>query len=663
MASSLNLGFSLWTDGMEWTSLLSRQLDGGTAVWDGNSSATAVNPLSGVFPGPGSPLKVTQQASPNMSVLVNAGYCAVAHLTQGHGIYIFGLLAQGTITVSANASGQTRIDLIIARVNDLGSPSSSCDIEIVAGTPGGGQPATPGTSLLLATITVANGASSITTANITDKRTFTVAPGGILPAATSAAPPAAPGQVVYDTTAGILKREASAQKFSLLLTVPGTYTWTRPANSTLPRVALVASGSGGGGYDGSNDQPASGGPGGEWAEEPEGSPVLSSLGIGDVLTIVVPAAGQGSGVGQANQTAGADATASAHAVVLVRAHAGPAGVNGPGQSVPGGTGSTATIHHDGGLGAAGTQDGAAGGGGGSGGPTAPGNPGQQSSGPFGGHGGIAVPDGGPGGTGGGPFADGQPPAFGPGGGGGGSPGADGTSGPAADGQAILEWTIQPAALTALATADTEISDVDTSTGTSGSSGLTPASGSSFGWGIGYGSTEFTGGGFFGFGSGFDADGITVPQIQVEFDADGQTDFQLDAKWGLVVAEAAVDSSSPSISSGRVRVFLMIDSTILDSVWLMCAASGGVTKAGDAGSFTCYTSASLGTTPAAGTHTATLAIQTRNTLSGQLSGAHIGNLASTSTSSHAFGSVPGGFTSALTAEHCYLRVAGILASAV
>ena len=48
--ASIALGYPLWTDGMEWTSLLQRQFDGGAAVWDANTSATAVNPLGGVFP-------------------------------------------------------------------------------------------------------------------------------------------------------------------------------------------------------------------------------------------------------------------------------------------------------------------------------------------------------------------------------------------------------------------------------------------------------------------------------------------------------------------------------------------------------------------------------------------------------------------------------------
>jgi hypothetical protein len=430
MPGSANLGFPLYVDGMTWTSLLSRQFAGGAAVWDANTSATAVSPMGGVFQGPAGPLQVTQEGTPGMGVLVNAGYCCVPHPTAGHGAYIFGLLAQGNLTVTANSSGQTRVDIVVARVYDLGSSSSYCDVEIIAGTPGSGQPAAPSAALLLAAVTVASGASSITAANITDKRTFTVAPGGVVPASSSALPAAGPGQVVYNTSTGALERGSAA-----------------------------------------------------------------------------------------------------------------------------------------------------------------------------------------------------------------------------------------GALVALAAAFGGISDIGTSTGTTGSSGLTAGdSASGYGWGIGYGSTVYSPGGW-GEGYGFNADNTIVTEIQVTFTADGQTDFAIDAKWGMAVPEAAADSSSPSISSGQCRIIIMLDNTILDMVCLRCAASGGTTQPGDAGSWTYYTSALQGSTPAAGTHTATLAVETRHTLSGQLSGAHVGNLASTGTSSDAFGSVPGSFTAALTKENCYLRVAGILASTI
>ena len=646
MASSVDLGYCLWQDGMTWSSLLSRQFEGGAATWDGNTSATAVSPLSGVFAG-GTAMQVTQAASPAMSVLVNAGYCAVAHLTQGHGVYIFGTLAQETLTVASNSSGQTRTDLILARVYDTANSSSFCDVEIVAGTPGGGQPATPGTSLLLATVTVASGASSILNASITDKRAYTAAPGGILPV-TGTAPPVAAGQVVLD---GTLQRAASPLTFTQTWSEPGTYTWTMPANTLPPDLQATAGGGGGGGYDGSNNVSGGGAGGGEYAEEPE----QGGLSTGNVLTIVVGAAGAASGTGGSAQTAGADTTISHGASVLVHAHGGSAGVNGDGGTAPGGTGSTNTVHFDGGRGGSGDPDGDTGEGGGGGSSAGPGSPGQAGltgGTPFFGAGGTAVPGGGPGGRGGGDDSDGQPPPYGPGGGGGGTSGAGNSSGAGQAGQAVITWTVQPSTLTALASADTEESTVGTSTGTVGSSGLTPGdSGSSYGWGIGYGSV-----------SGDDTDGTVAYEMQVQFDADGSTDFEVSAKWGLAVPEVALGASGTT-SRGQCAIVLLLDGTVLDTLYLRCAYTGGVTYPGDAGTFTYYTSASRGTTPGSGTHTATLAIRTQNSYAGGTGGAHVGNLASTGTATDAFGTVSGTYLAALTAENCYLRVAGIAASAI
>ena len=83
-------------------------------------------------------------------------------------------------------------------------------------------------------------------------------------------------------------------------------------------------------------------------------------------------------------------------------------------------------------------------------------------------------------------------------------------------------------------------------------------------------------------------GTCFPEIQVPFTADGHTDYAIDVTWGFVVPEAAVDSAAPSIAWGRCSIIVMIDGTILDMVYLNCAASGGRTYPADAGTFTVYT---------------------------------------------------------------------------
>ena len=125
------------------------------------------------------------------------------------------------------------MDIILARVYDTDNSSSYCDIEIVEGTPGNGQPATPSASFLLAVVAVASGASSITNSNITDKRTFTVAAGGILPSTSAAAPPLAAGQVLLNTSLGLLQRLAPPITYTETWTEPGTYEWTAPFTGTV----------------------------------------------------------------------------------------------------------------------------------------------------------------------------------------------------------------------------------------------------------------------------------------------------------------------------------------------------------------------------------------------------------------------------------------------
>ena len=325
----------------------------------------------------------------------------------------------------------------------------------------------------------------------------------------------------------------------------------------------------------------------------------------------------------------------------------------------GGLGSTNAQHQPGGAGGAGAQapSAAGGGGGGSGSPGAPGGAGGNAIGATPGLGGTAGPGGGAGGRGGVPTGNGAT-AIDPGAGAGGG-GADdviqwNAGGAGKNGTLTLSWTVQPATLTAVATT---ISSDNTTPGqylnlvnTDIAHGHSPGSGSLYGWGIGYGHT-----------SGTTADGVATSEIQVSFAADGHTDYALDARWGIVIPEAAADSATPGIPSGRCQIILMIDNVTIDMMWLNCSATGGVTHAGDSGSFTAWTSTKNGTTPAKGNHTAKLAVKTLSTTSGGYSGAHIGDLASVGAStSTPFGTavLPAPYLATLVAEQSYLRVSGI-----
>lgn len=81
---------------------------------------------------------------------------------------------EGALTIGSNTSGSTRIDLICVKVDKNITPneyaSNVATLEVVVGTPGAGVPATPAKHYKLAEITVVNGETEITNAEITDRR-------------------------------------------------------------------------------------------------------------------------------------------------------------------------------------------------------------------------------------------------------------------------------------------------------------------------------------------------------------------------------------------------------------------------------------------------------------------------------------------------------------
>ncbi len=90
------------------------------------------------------------------------------------GIPIWNDLAR-TITISANATGATRIDTIVLEVVPTGNATEGkCTLKVVDGT--AVQPVLTQTTLLwqfpLANVSVANGAATIAQANITDRRDY-----------------------------------------------------------------------------------------------------------------------------------------------------------------------------------------------------------------------------------------------------------------------------------------------------------------------------------------------------------------------------------------------------------------------------------------------------------------------------------------------------------
>lgn len=147
---------------------------------NGLSSDILEGVIGGVVDLTGNQAKVVEAGTPNMTVFVNDGIVYVpnsiydefsATTTKFWRVVING---EGAITIAANSSGSTRIDLICVKVDKTVIPDefglNVATLIRVAGTPGGGTPATPADHYVLANVTVTNGETAINTGDISDQR-------------------------------------------------------------------------------------------------------------------------------------------------------------------------------------------------------------------------------------------------------------------------------------------------------------------------------------------------------------------------------------------------------------------------------------------------------------------------------------------------------------
>jgi hypothetical protein len=121
---------------------------------------------------------VTAQASPNMTVNVASGGLAIVGTTQANmGVYIGYNDATTILTITTAPAANSRIDRIVATVNDAYYTGSTNNItyQVIAGTVAASPtaPATPANSISLATIAVGTNVTTITSGNITDTRVLT----------------------------------------------------------------------------------------------------------------------------------------------------------------------------------------------------------------------------------------------------------------------------------------------------------------------------------------------------------------------------------------------------------------------------------------------------------------------------------------------------------
>ena len=126
---------------------------------------------SGVLEG----LSVSQSTTPAMQVEVSTGLVYIVGDTTSYmGGYIGDNQGVETLAVASSDATFARIDLVVARIKDaqyVGADNEFA-LEVVTGTAAAVPvaPTQPADSLLLATIQVSNGVSSITDAAITDNR-------------------------------------------------------------------------------------------------------------------------------------------------------------------------------------------------------------------------------------------------------------------------------------------------------------------------------------------------------------------------------------------------------------------------------------------------------------------------------------------------------------
>lgn len=240
MATSMTTSIPLWLTGQTYDSNAGNDLRNSsvTANWldTGAISGSTIGVRSGVTGGAG--LGVT--AASGMNVTVGAGSFVVAVTgSPASGGYQSTLPSSATLTVQTADPSNPRIDIVCAGVTDTGGSTSSGWVQIITGTAAASPaaPAAPANSIILARISVAKGATSITAAAISDVRPYTVTAGGVLPAARGSVG-GYNGQLAYDAASGAFYHNArtGSQQARVLpfapVTVTRTTSFAYPASPT-----------------------------------------------------------------------------------------------------------------------------------------------------------------------------------------------------------------------------------------------------------------------------------------------------------------------------------------------------------------------------------------------------------------------------------------------
>jgi len=170
--------------------------EGGATEGDIRGSFSDIIDVIGVKDLAGGHCLVTQNSPAALSVLVSPGIVYIPNadydeLDSNQVRFWEAIVTVSTaVTITANTSGSARVDLVCAKMDTAVTPdehaSNIATLVAVAGTPGAGTPATPDNHYVLATVAVANGASTIVNADITSTRVQSKIDFDFLPKATGA---------------------------------------------------------------------------------------------------------------------------------------------------------------------------------------------------------------------------------------------------------------------------------------------------------------------------------------------------------------------------------------------------------------------------------------------------------------------------------------------
>lgn len=141
----------------------------------------------GVFDQASGTFQVTASSPASMVLVVGSGSVGDKAVVEGdedplQGNYLVANSeATSTVQITAADATDPRLDRVVLRVEDNTEDSGGTDavsLEVIAGTASSSPsaPPVPNTALLLATVTVSAGATSITKASIADDRTETMIP-------------------------------------------------------------------------------------------------------------------------------------------------------------------------------------------------------------------------------------------------------------------------------------------------------------------------------------------------------------------------------------------------------------------------------------------------------------------------------------------------------